>query len=510
MQYGGIWVYKNSAWREISSPQVLAGTVWKPAEMVWVDTGGGSWRNVFATNIPDPATFKPGYPKTYNGKILIDVHMNATGNSGTGDYTAIMTSYLNSDYKAMYYPDTAYTSTATYNGQNVAVTISPKNARGFGTSKTINVPVVGPMNTFTWNSGSPYWNSTTGKYDGYLYWGTVANATGYDIVGSSSGSVGQVNTFYVTGMSGGTNPTWTITPKNAYGTGTPLSFSPTLPAPIVAPGAPTNVSMYYNSGTQFVVNFGAPVTGGTPTSYNIWIFGPNGSWQWTVGGAGTYGLSVSAITAGNYYARITASNVAGTSGYAYSNTVTFSVPSAPSYVSTYYNGGTQFIINFGAASGATYYQIWIFGPGVSASATVTGAGTYGLSTPSLPSGYYYARVDPYNSYGLGPYGYSANVYIAPPDPVPAMPTNPYLFGEAWAGQQLTAAWTGSLYATYYEVEILRHDYVTLYYRWVNNQAGNIIGFPEATYPRDYWVRVRAGNNSGVSGWRYSTSLYRYD
>ena len=148
----------------------------------------------------------------------------------------------------------------------------------------------------------------------------TANITGYTITASAAGAVVSTSSepatateATVTGLTDGTQYTFTIAATNATGTGTASPPStPVAPLPATAPMSPANVIAVPQDG-QLQVGWGAPPDGGSPiTGYTVTV-SPATVSAVSVAGDTTV-ATVTGLTNGTAYTvSVTATNSAGTS-----------------------------------------------------------------------------------------------------------------------------------------------------------------------------------------------------
>lgn len=184
-----------------------------------------------------------------------------------------------------------------------------------------------------------------------------------------------------------------------------LMWSPMVAA--VAPHPPQSVVANVN-GNTVTLTWGAPSTGGAPSSYIVEAaLSPGGSAIAAFSIAAT-SLTVTSVPSGTYYVRVRAANADGTS--APSNEVTLVVPSGTTCFSspdaplnlTSAVFGQLVTLTWTAPAGvcaATTYSIQVgSSPGVTNLAVINVGATTTLSA-SAPPGVYYARVIALNAFG---------------------------------------------------------------------------------------------------------------
>ena len=177
-----------------------------------------------------------------------------------------------------------------------------------------------------------------------------------------------------------------------------------------APGAPTNLTATA-SGSNVTVNWGAPTSGGTPTSYFLEAGSRTGLSDLAGFNTGTTstGFSTSGVPNGTYFVRVKSVNSSGTSSA--SNEATLVVgssgctgaPGAPSGLTLVSNSGGAVSFSWTAASGSPTTYIVEAGavPGASNIATIDLGGTATRLTASAPRGTYFVRIRGRNACGTG-------------------------------------------------------------------------------------------------------------
>ncbi len=227
-------------------------------------------------------------------------------------------------------------------------------------------------------------------------------------------SPATATTCVVTGLTNGTDYTFTVVAINGAGTSQPSSASSTV-TPATMPGAPTAVTATATSG-RAVVSFSAPAsTGGAPVSSYTVVSNPG-----TV--TGTCSVSpctVTGLTNGTAYTfTVYATNAAGSgSSSAPSAAVTpASEPGLPSAITVGRNGASALISWTAPGTGGspiTGYAVDL-GGGLTCTpspATETSCTVYGL----IPIGAYTASVTATNSVGTGTPGTAPVAAAAAPD-----------------------------------------------------------------------------------------------
>ena len=177
-----------------------------------------------------------------------------------------------------------------------------------------------------------------------------------------------------------------------------------------APGAPTSLTATA-SGSNVTVSWGAPASGGTPTSYFLEAGSRSGLSDianFNTGSTSTT-FSTSGVPNGTYFVRARAMNSSGTS--AASNEATLVVggsgctaaPGAPGGLTLVSNSGGTVVFSWTAAPGSPSTYIVEAGSAAGASnvATIDLGGTSTTLTASAPRGTYFVRVRGKNACGTG-------------------------------------------------------------------------------------------------------------
>ncbi|MFH0888660.1 MAG: glycine rich domain-containing protein, partial [Planctomycetota bacterium] len=251
-------------------------------------------------------------------------------------------------------------------------------------------------------SPSPSTGATNISIIQQLSWGVASGATGYNVYfGTSSPgtlvSSNQSGTTYNPGtLANNTLYYWRIDSVNAAGTTTGIvwSFTTIVAAPAQV-GSPTPANSATNIPTNQQLSWGA-VSGAT--GYNVYfgISSPG-----TLVSSNQSGTTYNpGALAGNttYYWRIDSVNVGGTTtGIVWSFTTTLAQVNTPTPANVLTNVSITQTLSWGAASGATGYNVY-FGtssPGTLVSSNQSGT-TYNPGTLAGNTTYYW-RIDPTNT-----------------------------------------------------------------------------------------------------------------
>lgn len=205
---------------------------------------------------------------------------------------------------------------------------------------------------------------------------------------------------------------------------------------------------------------------------------------------------IGAVPSGQYWVRVRARNVLGTSGPSPDRQVLVgpcSAPGAPSALS-YTSADNLVTANWGPPASGVAQGYWLFAgysPGAS-DALVMPLGPSPTFTAAAPFGQYYVRVAARNSCAVGPPTADVLVTIAPCTAPPAAPTG---LAYTRAGNIVTISWSaptsGNLPSSY---DIIvgsasgGADILQI------NTGGNATSFSAFAPPGQYFVRVGSRNN----------------
>ncbi len=234
---------------------------------------------------------------------------------------------------------------------------------------------------------------------------------------------GTSSPIIVTGLTNGTAYIFTVTARNAVGTG-PASVVSNSVTPATVPGAPT-MDMPVASNGQVALSWTAPASDGFDaiTDYVVDYLDPISGWTTFADGTSpNTGATVTGLTNGvSYYFRVSARNSMGTG--AVSNIVSatpITVPGAPT-INLVTAGNTQVIVNFTApadngGSPITGYTVTSSPDGHTGTGTASPITVTGLSNGTS----YTFTVIATNAAGSGPASVASNSVI--PITVPSQPT----------------------------------------------------------------------------------------
>jgi gliding motility-associated-like protein len=350
-------------------------------------------------------------------------------------------------------------------------------------------------------------------------WTSSANATYYEldvstvntfvtyVTGYQDLNVGNVVTYNVTGLNGGTTYYYRVRAVNACGT----SINSSTITYATTPGTPAAPVANAGSGatcSQITANWASSTNA---TSYaldvstvNTFVSYVTGYQDLNVGNVLTY--NVTGLTGGiTYYYRVRAVNSCGNS--VNSNVITYATapatPTAP--VANAGSGATcsQITANWASSANATYYELDVSTVNTFAS-YVTGyqdlnvgnVVTYNVTGLTGGTTYYY-RVRAVNACGTS--ASSSTITYATAPATPAAPTA--IAGSGATCSQITANWTSSANATSYELDVsTSNTFATYVTGYQDLNVGNVVTYNVTglTGSTTYYYRVRAVNACGTS------------
>ncbi len=275
-------------------------------------SGAGASDSVTATPaaVPDPPTGLSGSP----GDGRVDLTWGAPSTGGSPTSYEVRHRSGSGAYGS--WTDvggaTSHGVTGLTNGTEYTFQVRARNASGAGAPDSVTATPAAVPDPPTGLSGSP----GDGRVD--LTWGapsTGGSPTSYEVRHrSGSGAygswtdVGGATSHGVTGLTNGTEYTFQVRARNASGAGAPDSVTAT---PVAVPDPPTGLSGSPGDG-RVDLTWGAPSTGGSPTSYEVRHRSDSGAYgSWTdVGGATSHG--VTGLTNGTAYTfQVRARNASG-------------------------------------------------------------------------------------------------------------------------------------------------------------------------------------------------------
>lgn len=343
-------------------------------------------------------------------------------------------------------------------------------------------------------------------------WATYTGATGYKIDVSTASNfssfiglynsfdVGNVLTYAVTGLSGGTTYYYRI--KAYDGTGN-IGISGNVIV-LTMPSAPNA-----NAASSIAeLNFTANWTSSTgATGYNLDVATDNSFTNFVSGFNNKFVNSatsylITGLAGGvTYYYRVTASNGSGTS--AASSTITvITLPTEPNVLTASSVQSSSFVANWSSTNGATGYKLDVSTTSNFTSllasfnnldvGNVTSKTVDGLNGGTT----YYYRLRAYNANGTGNNSLQIEVTTLPPAPTATAAT-------AMSKTDFNANWNSAAGATKYYLDIATTSLFTAgtFVSGVENlDVGNVTSFHITGLSSgiSYYYRVRSFNGSGTS------------
>lgn len=335
-----------------------------------------------------------GYPITTYTVTSLPGSVTATGTSSPINVTGLTSG-------------TAYTFTVT--ATNSIGTSSPSQA-----SNSINTDFVNPNAPTAPTVGTA---TATGATTATLTFTAPSSDGGYPITGytviSTPGGItasGTSSPISITGLTAGTEYTFTVAAINSQGTGTNSSSSNAVTTDAAAPSAPTNVNATKTGSTTATVTFSEPASNGgaAVTSYTV-TSSPGGI---TASGSGSPINIIGLTPATAYTFTVTATNSAGTSVASQpSNQITAdaSAPGAPTIGTAIKVNSTSATVSFTApasngGASITSYTVTSTPGNITASGTTSPITITGLT----PDTAYTFNVKAENFVGTGTASASSN------------------------------------------------------------------------------------------------------
>jgi len=379
-------------------------------------------------------------------KLFVDGINVYTGSSTSCNVTSLTASSSHS-----YYVQAINSGGASSNSNTVNLTLNPD---------TPTAPVANVATNITDTSFTANWASST-------------TATSYTLfVDGTSVYTGSSTSCNITGLTASSAHSYYVQANNVTGTSSNsntinLTLNPATPLAPVASAA-TSIAT-----TSFTANWASSATA---TSYTLYV---NGTSVYTGSATSFSKTGLTAGTAYTYY--VTATNVTGTSSN--SNTINVNtVASAPTASAATSITTISFTANWGTATGASSYNLFVDGTsvytGTSTSANITGL------TAGTAHNYYVTAI---NSGGTSANSNTINVTTVPSAPVASSATS-------ITDTSFTANWATVSGATSYNLYIDS----TLAYSG-SNLSFNKTGLTASSAHSYYVQAVNSGGTSANSG-----------
>jgi len=360
-----------------------------------------------------------------------------------------------------------------------------------------DAPVSSAANALGQATFDANWSAPTGTTNYYLDVSTVINFASF-ISGFNNKSVGNVNSYSVTGLSPATTYYYRVRAENAAGVS---SYSGNGSA-LTVPATPTATAFTAPSQNGFTANWNGVIGA---TGYFMDVSTDN--FSTFVSGYANKALSnvatfsVTGLSPGmTYQYRVRSQNASGSSGDSNSITNALTIPANPSISTASLLGQTSFTANWIATNGATNYFLdvskdnlfgsFVAGYNNKSIGSVSSTLVTGLGTATT----YYYQVRSSNTSGT-----SGSSVISSALTIPDTPTANAFSTIAQTG--FSANWSGVTGATGYFLDVSADNFTTFVTSFNNASVGSVITFSVTGLLAGgiYQYRVRSQNASGVSG-----------
>ena len=393
-------------------------------------------------------------------------------------------------------------------GTNYYYRVRSYNASGTssnsGTITALTIPAA-PISSAATNLAetgfSANWNTSTGTTKYYL---DVSSDAAFSAILTSYNNldVSNVNTYAVSGLTGGATYYYRIRAFNASGTS---SNSGTVTI-LTIPAVPTASAASSYSSAGFSANWGT-VTGAGGYRLDVSTSSGFGAGTFVAGyenkdmsGAATAALA-SLSSGTNYYYRVRSYNASGTSASSLSITA-LTIPAAPVAAASSSVTETGFTSNWNTTTGAVKYYLDVstdstFGAGNFLAGyenkDVGNVASCVLSGLTASTKYYY-RVRSNNSSGTSTNSNNISILTAPPAPVSLAATSSQ-------ESSFNANWNSSTGAAGYRLDVsTENNFITFETDFENKDVGNVTTYNVSgiTPEKNHYYRVRAYNAGGIS------------
>ncbi|MDQ7815668.1 MAG: fibronectin type III domain-containing protein [Melioribacteraceae bacterium] len=359
-------------------------------------------------------------------------------------------------------------------------------------------PVSNAASSITQNSFIANWDASTGSAKYFIDVATTSGFTGNYITGFENRDIGNVTSYSISGLSGGSNYYYRVRAYNANGTSTnsgTISVLTIPPDPVVlsATGVQTtsfNANWNFSTGaSKYYIDVATDVE--FTSMVNNWN-------NVDVGNVSNKSVNTDLTTNTRYYYRVRAFNATGISGNSGISTVTTG-PAAPVATAATSPEETNFQANWNSSAGADGYRIDVstdsgFPDFVSGfnNKDIGNVLTYPITGLSGGTTYYY-RISAYVGGRSSDPSNTISSLTKPPSPISTAATSV-------SSTQFSANWNSSTSATKYYLEVSTVSDFSSYVAGFNlEDVGDVLTFSVTGLSANtiHYYRVSANNGSGT-------------